>query len=404
MDIVKKLHEVKEHYNLYPMDCNGRSINIYTVKDAVFLKEFYYYPDVIVYSHETLESYRLINEIVMSLKNVEHKPLKGVEVPKYTKTERNPVFFFMYNIDNYFHFIYDTLPYLISYFKVKKDIPELKLLINHSDSSKSSLYKFVTEFLAMLGIAENDMLFVDSDTKYSNVYVSNSYTHDIDSNLPPREEVYELFRDITNKISPIQSTPNKIYVSRRSWIHADYSNIGTNYTTRRKMQNENELVEYLKTRGFVEIFTENMSTMEKLSYFMNAETVVGAIGGGLCNVLFSNEKCKLVSINSPEFLNVNKRFEHTFKNVKHVPFDFTYHTENAKFKLYMRVKVGDTIGEIIELDRNIAVIAYSDTAIAGWKNDHSYKTKRVDINNCEPLDNGLNSEWKIDIEKFRDII
>lgn len=404
MDIVKKLHEIKDNYNLYPMDCNGRCINIYTVKDGVFLKDFFYYPDVIVYSYETSELYRIINEIVMSLKNVEQKTLKNVEIPKYAKVEKSPVFFFMYNIDNYFHFIYDTLPYLISYFEVKKDIPELKLLINHSDSDKSSLYKFVTEFLEIVGVDKNDILFVDSDTKYSNIYVSNSYTHDIDSNLPPREEVYELFRDIVNKISPIKPTPNKIYVSRRSWIHADYSNIGTNYTTRRKMHNENELVEYLKSRGFVEIFTENMSTLEKLSYFMNAETVVGAIGGGLCNVLFSDKSCNLISINSPEFLNVNRRFEYTFKNVKHVPFDFTCHTENTKFKLYMRVKAGDNIGEIIELDRDTAVIAYSDTAIAGWKNDHSYKTERVDINDCEPLDNGLNSEWKIDIEKFRDII
>ena len=36
-----------------------------------------------------------------------------------------PLFLFIYNTDNYFHFLYDSLPYLISYLHIKNDIPEL---------------------------------------------------------------------------------------------------------------------------------------------------------------------------------------------------------------------------------------------------------------------------------------
>ena len=36
------------------------------------------------------------------------------------KIETTPVFYFVYNCANYFHWIYDTVPYLYSYFKEKK--------------------------------------------------------------------------------------------------------------------------------------------------------------------------------------------------------------------------------------------------------------------------------------------
>ena len=38
------------------------------------------------------------------------------------KIEATPVFYFVYNCANYFHWIYDTIPYLYSYFKEKQNI------------------------------------------------------------------------------------------------------------------------------------------------------------------------------------------------------------------------------------------------------------------------------------------
>ena len=50
----------------------------------------------------------------------------------YNNKVETPVFFFIYNVENYYHFIYDTLPYLYYYFEVKKSVSNLKLLIeNH---------------------------------------------------------------------------------------------------------------------------------------------------------------------------------------------------------------------------------------------------------------------------------
>ena len=48
--------------------------------------------------------------------------------------------------------------------------------------------------------------------------------------------------------------PKLVYISRRTWINKDKSNIGTDYTNRRKMMNEDLLVEELTKLGFYRNF------------------------------------------------------------------------------------------------------------------------------------------------------
>jgi capsular polysaccharide biosynthesis protein len=227
----------------------------------------------------------------MSLKDISMFNNTDSDIIKFKDKDYN--FFFIYNTENYYHFVYDTLPYLITYKKLKVKIPKLKLLMNYPNSKKTEFYKFVTEYLKLCGIKKSDIKIANKNTIYNNIIASTSYTHDFNSNLPPRKEVYSFYKQLTKNIKHKTKMPKKIYVSRRSSLHGDTSNIGTNYTTRRKMVNENELVNMLVQQGFTEVFTELMTTKDKIQMFSNAEHVVGAIGGGLCNVVFSNKKCKL---------------------------------------------------------------------------------------------------------------
>jgi len=398
---VKNFNQIYPYCNILPIDTNGREINIYKIKSVIFTTNFIHYPNVMVYSHDAQESYSVINEQIMSLRS-EQTSTRNIEFLSHTQIETTPMFLFTYNIDNYFHFVYDTLPYLISYKKLKESIPNLKLLLNYTHPDIKSLYKFVSEFLEILDITDKNIAFVHKNTMYKELYISNSYTHDSKSELPPRAEIYDLYKQIKQKASSSIITPKKIYVSRRSWLHGNYTNIGTNYTTRRRMTNENELVKYLESRGFVEVFAEQLNTADKLAYFNNAEIIVGAIGGGMCNALFSNKTCKLVAINSPGFLDVNKRFEFTFRNTKHIPFNDTFHTEQRDIKLYTRVKVGDIVGEVIDITENNLTISYNDDiAVAGWNNNIKYKNKVVNIKNCQKIDNGLNSSWALNLTEFK---
>jgi len=338
--------------NLLEKDVNGREINIYKINNVCLTGHSVFYPNVLLKSKNELILPLL--ERTMSLKsgtiyenqNMEYQESK---IQNEINNEINiPLFFFIYNTDNYFHFIYDSLPYLISYSHLKKEIPNIKLLMQYPNPQKQEMYRFVLEFLEILDITSDDIIIADKNTNYSEIYISTSYTHDVDSNLPPRKDIFNFYKKIVNivnaKYKSIQ-TPKKIYISRRTWLHNDFSNIGTNYTTRRRMVNEDELVYKLITEGYQELFAEKLTTVEKIQYFYNATHIIGAIGGGIANVLFCKKATKLKAIISPTFLDVNKRFRFCLNTVD-VNYDMnTRHIEYTEFKTYMRVKTKD--GKIV---------------------------------------------------------
>jgi capsular polysaccharide biosynthesis protein len=414
-------------FNLYPKylrvfekDINGREINIYKFNNCIPTGINTYYPNILLQANCVInaELIKPIYERTMSLDNVHlntdtktsvsecarRRKLSQRESRKQSSLFRainpsqvyeEPVFFFVYNTDNYFHFLYDTLPYLISFIKLKALVPNLKLLMQYPNEQKQTLYPFVTEFLEILNI---EYIILDSETMYNTVYISNSYTHDIDSNLPPRQEIYEFYQNIAQTVKSTYNvtTPPKIYVSRRTWVHNDKSNIGTDYTTRRVLVNETELVNALARDGYVEVFTEKLSTAEKIAYFANATHVAGAIGGGISNVLFSPKHIKLIAYVSPTFLEVNKRFKYSLDCVDVYYNTSGKHTELSDFKTNMRVKTIDGIvGEIIKVELNTVTIAYTTVPVAGWNSQNDYKVMTTDISNVVKIDNGLNSPWII---------
>ena len=403
---IKQLTEINNDsvLKVFEKDSNNREINIYSLTNVMITGESLHYPNTLVYQVTDDVLYNPINEKTMSLKEVVTNDDFNITVKQQTKTEEQSVFFFIYNTDNYFHFVYDSLPYLISFNKIKINKPEIKLLMNYP-VGKKHFYKFVTEFLSILGITYDDIIIADENTLYKEILISTSYTHDFDSNLPPRNEIYEFYQEIVNKVNiDTKNLPKKIYVSRRSWIHGDMSNIGTNYTTRRKLVNEDDLVDFLVVKGYEEIFTETFTTEQKIALFKNAESVVGSIGGGVCNVLFSNPKCKLTTLVSPYFLDVNKRFIYSLNNIDLTLFSDTKNIETTYFKKYMRVKYGEIIGEIVEIDGDDITITYSDTRLSGWNSENKYKTMTLKSQDCVRLDEGLNSSWKINLEEFKKIL
>ena len=136
---------------------------------------------------------------------------------------------------------------------------------------------------------------------YNRVCVSSSLTHNGLSNCPPHKGVFE----VLNQMKSDYVGPEKIYISRRTWLNGDTSNIGTNYTERRKCVNEDEVAQMFIDQGFKEIFCENLTMEEKIGMFRSAKYVAGPIGGGMCNVIFSPPETKVLSINSPTFFDVN---------------------------------------------------------------------------------------------------
>ena len=422
----QKLIEIKEK------DENGRIIAYTFINNIQIIGRNQFYPNILFYQNQNKNHVNnndnndnlIINpydEKVMSL-NKETFYDNNVYQNKINKIENSniieeDVFFFIYNFDNYYHFLYDTIPYLYTYLELKKENPTIKLLLQYPNKDKKDFYKFNTDFLYKLVVPE-DIIIHQENNIYKKIFVSTSLTHGGLSNSPPRKEIYDIFNLLKKNVNldNIQEKykENKlknIYVSRRTWLNNDKSNIGTDYTSRRKMINENELVEQLKKHYFEEIFAENLNSDEKIYLFSNAEKICGSIGGGMANLLFSPVETKSYIIVSPYFLDINHRFKFSLENTNIKYFDETevFKENDSKYSSYIRVKITNSesihfnkIGEIIEFNNNMNkyTIALSNNDVAGFNNQIEFQHILFDENDFHCLDSGLNSPYIFDYQNL----
>ena len=72
----------------------------------------------------------------------------------------------------------------------------------------------------------------------------------------------------------------------------------------------------------------------------------------------------------------------------------------------MRVKSSchNVVGEIIDFYNDSLLISYVDSPVAGWNNKMKTKSIYIHKEECQRLDNGLNCEWSLNINKFLNTI
>ena len=177
------------------------------------------------------------------------------------------------------------------------------------------------------------------------------------------------------------------------------------------MINEDKLVEELTYIGFKEIFTENLSTDEKIKMFNNAKIIVGSIGGGMSNLLFTKSNTKTFVIVTPYFLNINNRFRFSLENtdIKYIN-DVKTYTEGNKISMYCRCKIlrDNRIGEIVNwrLKNNNEeyLINISKNDIAGFNNEIKFEQEWVYPEELELLDKGLNSPYIVNVNEIINLI
>jgi len=400
-----------------PPDDTQRNIGYSTFENVQLIGRNTFYPNTLMLTENLVVS--PYDEKVMSLNKSSfydnNEYTSEIILSSVKHTIECPVFFFIYNFDNYYHFLYDSLPYLWTYFYLKKNLDDtIKLLINYPNKNKQNFYAFNTEFLYKL-VNPHDIIIHNEDNYYSKIYVSSSFTHGGFSNNPPRKEIFDIYEkikqniDLTN-ISEKYFNIDKAYISRRTWIHNDNTNIGTNYTTRRKMMNEDELVEELTSKGFVEIFAERLNTDEKIYLFSRAKEIIGSIGGGMANLLFSSKNTKSIVIVSPYFLDINYRFKYSMDHTDITYFDNvkTYKEDND-IPLNCRVKITNVnsmhcgkIGEICDYKDGKYLINLSQNDVAGFNNELKFDKDWLQPREFELLDKGLNSPYVVEFFNFID--
>jgi hypothetical protein len=414
------------NYNIVKdIDDTERNIGYSIYNNTILTGRNNYYPNTLLYKLNDDILISPYDEKIMSLNkdsfydDNKFDLLLDINISNL-KNISEPVFFFIYNFDNYYHFLYDTLPYLYLYLELKKNINNLKLLVNYPNKNMNNFYKFNTEFLSKI-IDLNDLIIHDINNIYDIIYISSSLTHGGFSNNKPRKEIYDIYNIIKNNIDYDNINEKykfikKIYISRRTWINKDVSNIGTNYTTRRKMINEDLVVEKLINNfEFTEIFCENLTTDEKIYIFSNADIICGSIGGGMANLLFSNSDTKSIIINTPYFLEINYRFKYSMENTKYIYFNDveTYYSNNNKISLYSRCKIITTkhdniyynkIGEITNIIDNNYYINLSNNDITGFNNLSEFDNVVFNVDDFILLDKGLNSPYIINIDNLLSLL
>ena len=402
-----KIIPVREDSHSTSTTKEDREVFLSKYENCVLTGRNLHYPNVLVFDqHKLLSPY---DEMVMSLKKTTFYDgeynVSQVETKDREHIE-DPVFFFIYNVDNYFHFIYDTLPYLVYFFELKEKYPNMKLLLATSSPHQQTLHLFVQETLAILGLQES-ILFASHQALYKTMYIGSSLTHGGKSNSPPSEKAFDLWERLKICAGKSDRTfPEKIYISRRSWLSKHPENIGTNYTLRRKCVNETEMVEYLVSKGYTEVFCEDLSMTEKIQLFSQAKEVAGIIGGGMCNSLFSSPGTKVTCLCTPSFLSVNYRFRYSMDHTQVTYNEICPHIANeGPYTLYTRVKYNERIGEInAYCGDGVYSFLLSSNDVAGFSQDFQLETHQAHWKELVPMDYGLNSPFEIQMNRLKVLV
>lgn len=206
--------------------------------------------------------------------------------------------------DNFFHWLFDVLPRI--------GITERKINLKEIDYYLCpNLNKWQLETLNLLGIKKKQCL---SSVKYRHIK-----SNQIIVTTHPWQISKDVLKDIENLPIWISEWLKKKFLSHKSHkdlpkkFYIDRSDSKSNLKNFRYIINENELKSFLKDKGFEFVRLSELSFPEEIKIFNDAETVVGLQGAGLTNLIWSNDKTKIIELRSNL---TNKLYENLAKDNK----------------------------------------------------------------------------------------
>lgn len=171
--------------------------------------------------------------------------------------------------NNYYHFVVDYLSRLLEAEECGIIDPGVNLLI------QTNTLPFMKEYLELLKIDRGRLVHsgICPITVGELTIVSPRR-----SRLVPSSNAIKLLRDrmltATGAKHPTIGQGAKLYVSRQN-------------ARLRRIENEHEVIELLRTRGFQIIQAEKLSVAEQVKVFASASTIVAPHGAGLTNLIYS---------------------------------------------------------------------------------------------------------------------
>ena len=145
-------------------------------------------------------------------------------------------------------------------------------------------FKNLDFVIQTLNLLELPHYFFDENTNYKikNIIVT---TH----TAPAGNYNQNQIKKLSDKLKLKSCIGNPKIITRKIWLSRSNQK-------RRLIKNEDEIVNFLIKRGYEVIYPDELSIIEQIKIFNNADTIISAHGAALTNLMFANENAKILEI------------------------------------------------------------------------------------------------------------
>lgn len=232
-----------------------------------------------VFAKQSDQSYIFASDdkLLKDLIDIKSQPLSTSKLPSIINLCDNLLVLSSAYGGNFYHWLTWTIPRLKMIFDQGYRFEDFdRILINYIG------FKFQHELIDLLNIPKDKIIGTLPNgalMKAKKIVTASLPEHYYTPNI-----VISSLREFFLKENYISKDyPKKIYLSR-------------NKSKSRYVLNENEVVEFLKEYDFKIIYAEDLSFIEQIKYFVNAEIIISQHGAGLVNLAFCNENTKVIEI------------------------------------------------------------------------------------------------------------
>ena len=185
---------------------------------------------------------------------------------------------------NYFHWMTDALPKITIAQKAGYFITDFNhFIVNNIDKP------FQRESLAEMGIPPDCIISLKQNPYLICEKLFAPSPTCLSGNVSPW--IIEFLRiSFSLWMIPVNSSPRKIYISRKT-------------TDKRRMVNEVEVAEFLKKQGYISVILEELSLREQVALFYNAENIIGPHGAGFTNIIFCKPGTQIIELFPDSYVN-----------------------------------------------------------------------------------------------------
>lgn len=196
-------------------------------------------------------------------------------------------------VDNaYYHWLFNWCPRLLVLERLAPEVfhdPSVKFMIDHRAAIEP--YR---SFLLALGISQERIFFAD-----------DAYDYQLEeailvSFLPQTKYYPQIIKEFASKVmaglksdEPAETRKRRIFISRQKFD-----------TPKRRIANIEVIEPLLRTYGFEPVMLEDLSVVEQIRLFAQAEAVIGVHGAGLANMIFSPPDCRMLLLENPRNISV----------------------------------------------------------------------------------------------------